>query len=167
MIDEAIVRKVVTGEAYRVERDALARGGSQVSERPGLMKQLENKKVRLIFPTDARIVEHGTAVGLVCLFDQVDDVNIYAHPVFAGPSVNTALRSLFVPEAQAHPQPGIAGYKAREKFTAWKTAAWFKFLTDELELGTERASALWLTSFWKALDRMYGGGNLQTDALPA
>lgn len=28
MIDDGIIKKVVTGEAYGVERDALARGGN-------------------------------------------------------------------------------------------------------------------------------------------
>jgi hypothetical protein len=47
------------------------------------------------------------------------------------------------------------------KFIAWKQAAWGKFLNEELEQGTAAASARWLASFWKALDRMYGGGHLR------
>lgn len=167
MIDDSTIAKVVSGEAYLAEKAALARSGINVAAKPGLMKQLQNQKVRLIFPTDVRVVEEGTAVGLVCLFDQETDINVYAHPVFSGPTVNTALRSLFVPEAQAQPQPGVDGYKARAKFTAWKAAAWSRFLNDELDMGADAASAIWLRSFWKALDRMYGGGNLLTDALPA
>jgi len=46
------------------------------------------------------------------------------------------------------------------KFVAWKEAAWVKFLNDELELGNEEASAIWLDSFWKALDRLFGTGHL-------
>ena len=46
------------------------------------------------------------------------------------------------------------------KFIAWKAAGWSKFLNDELAIGTEEASRIWLDNFWKALDRMYGGGNL-------
>lgn len=160
MIDEAIIEKVCTSDSFRAEKAALGRGGCRVADRPGLVKPLENRKVRLIFRTDARVIDYGVTVGLVCLFDQAAEVNIYAHPIHAGPGVNTALSSLFVPETQAQPQPGVAGYKARQKFVAWKKAAWSKFLIDELESGTEHASAIWLANFWKALDRMYGGGNL-------
>jgi hypothetical protein len=35
-----------------------------------------------------------------------------------------------------------------------------KFLNDDLELGSEVAGTLWIASFWKALDRMFGGGYL-------
>ncbi|MCA9256765.1 MAG: ABC transporter permease subunit, partial [Phycisphaerales bacterium] len=38
--------------------------------------------------------------------------------------------------------------------------SWGKFLNEELSMGTAEASRIWLASFWKALDRMYGGGNL-------
>jgi hypothetical protein len=61
---------------------------------------------------------------------------------------------------QTLPQPGKAGEKAIAQFVAWKEAAWVKFLNDELELGTETASAVWIANFWKALDRMFGGGHL-------
>lgn len=163
MTDVMMIEKVCTSDSFRAERAALGRGGCCVADRPALVKQLDNRKVRLIFRTDARVIDYGVTVGLVCLFDQIDEANIYAHPVHAGPGVNTALSSLFVPETQAQPQPGVAGYKARQKFVAWKKAAWAKFLIDELEAGTEEASAIWLTNFWKALDRMYGGGNLVRD----
>jgi hypothetical protein len=62
---------------------------------------------------------------------------------------------------QALPQPGKAGEKAIAQFVGWKQAAWTRFLNDELDLGTERASAIWIANFWKALDRMFGGGHLR------
>ena len=58
-------------------------------------------------------------------------------------------------------QPGLAGDKAVLHFVAWKQAAWGRFLMDELELGTKEASALWLRSFWKAMDRLFAGGVLR------
>lgn len=84
----------------------------------------------------------------------------YTHAIFAGPGVHASLKSLFVPATQAKPQPGVDGNKAILKFVAWEEAAWSKFLNDELDMGTESASAIWIANFWKALDRMYGGGNL-------
>lgn len=160
MDNEAIILAVVESACFRAERACLARGGFSVAERPRLYKRLEINKVRLIFPTTVTEIDFGVAVGLVCLFDLAERVNVYAHAVFAGPDVNASLKSLFVPAAQARPQPGVEGYKAISKFAAWKAAAWHKFLTDELELGTARASQIWIESFWTALDRMYGGGSL-------
>ena len=54
----------------------------------------------------------------------------------------------------------MAGEAAIAQFVAWKEASWTKFLNDELLLGTETASSLWIATFWKALDRMFGGGHL-------
>ena len=155
-----IITRVCGSECFKTEAACLDRGGFPIAERPGLFKLLENEKVRLIFPTTVREISEGVIVGLVCLFDLSREVNTYAHPIFAGPNVNAALKSLFVPETQAKPQPGVAGHKAIQQFVAWKQAGWVKFLNDELEMGTQEASAIWIRNFWKALDRMYGGGNL-------
>lgn len=155
-----IVDAVVHSEVFKAEAHCLSRGGFTVNGRPRLFKYLENDLVRLIFPTNVREIDEGTGVGLICLFDLRQRINVYAHAVFAGPTCNASLRSLYNPPTQAKPQPGDAGNKAILKFIAWKAAAWSKFLNDELELGTARASETWIQSFWKALDRMYGGGNL-------
>jgi len=157
---ESIIRAVVESACFKGEVSYLARGGFEVADRPRLYKHLENQKVRLIFPTRVRVVDEGVAVGLVCLYDAQERVNVYAHAIFAGPTANASLRSLFVPVTQAKPQPGDDGNQAILKFVAWKQAAWGKFLNEELEFGTERASGIWIENFWKALDRMYGGGNL-------
>lgn len=157
---DEIIRRVRESACFKAEASYLARGGVEVADRPRLFKYLEREKVRLIFPTLVAQIEEGVAVAMVCLFDLAENVNVYAHAVFAGPGANASLRSLFVPAAQAKPQPGIKGDKAILKFVAWKQAAWGKFLTDELEFGTEHAAKDWITNFWKALDRMYGGGNL-------
>lgn len=160
MNSDDVAREVIQSACFQSESAWLERGGCKVARRPGLYKLLENERVRLIFPTDARRIEEGTAVGLVCLFDLAARTNVYAHAVFAGPSVNASLHSLFVPPNQSRPQPGIEGYKAIQQFEAWKRAAWVKFLNEELEVGPEQASKTWIANFWKALDRMYGGGNL-------
>ncbi|RJP40416.1 MAG: hypothetical protein C4547_02870 [Phycisphaerales bacterium] len=157
---EQIIQAVCRSACFETEAACLARAGFEVARRPRLFKRLENDKVRLIFPTRVQQVEEGAAVGLVCLYELGEARTVYAHAVFAGPTSNASLRSLFVPETQAKPQPGVAGNKAILQFVAWKQAAWTKFLNDELDLGNAKASASWIENFWKALDRMYGGGNL-------
>jgi hypothetical protein len=74
--------------------------------------------------------------------------------------VNSLFRAIWAPMPSALPQHGRDGEKAIMKFVAWKEAAWVKFLNDELELGNEEASAIWLDNFWKALDRLFGTGHL-------
>ena len=160
-----ITESVVRSEVFKAEAACLARGGFNVRPKPRLFKSLENQLVRLIFPTTVREVDEGTAVGLVCLYDRKQAINVYAHAIFAGPASNTSLRSLYNPPTQAKPQPGDKGNHAILKFVAWKEAAWVKFLNDELEVGTARASDGWINSFWRALDRMYGGGNLLPDEM--
>lgn len=160
---ESIIAAVVKSEVFRAEAACLARGCVSTHTQPRLFKYLENELVRLIFPTNVREVDDGTPMGLVCLYDKRQAINIYAHAIFAGPTVNAALRSLYNPPTQAKPQPGDAGNRAILKFIAWKQAAWEKFLVDELDQGTARASETWIGAFWRALDRMYGGGNLIVD----
>ncbi len=157
---EEITAEVAQSSCFTAESAWLARGGFPIQKRPRLFKHLENDLVRLIFPTTVAEVDEGTAVGLVCLYDQRQSQTVYAHAIFAGPSSNASLRSIFNPPTQAKPQPGDAGNRAIVKFVAWKQAAWNRFLCDELELGVAAASRAWLASFWKALDRMYGGGHL-------
>lgn len=161
---EDIISIVCGSGCFQAEAAGLARGGFPIVERPGLYKPLENEKIRLIFPTLVREINEGVIVGLVCLFDLARKINTYAHPIFAGPDVNMALKSLFIPETQAKPQPGLAGNVAIQKFVAWKKAAWVQFLNDELDMGTEKASTIWIRNFWRALDRMYGGDALLDDS---
>ena len=155
------IEQTVASDAFRVETAYLRRGGISVSERPRLLKQIDERFVRMIFPTNAKEIDDGTVVSMVCLWDARERLNVYAHCITAGPGANAQLRALYSPLNQVKPQPGIEGDKAIAKFIAWKQASWGKFLNDELELGTAAASARWLASFWKALDRMYGGGHLR------
>jgi len=160
MEKEKIIEAVRTSACFEAEAAYLTKSGIHMAPQPRLFKELERGKVRVFFPTDARRIESGVTVALVCLYDLKDEINLYAHAVLAGSDVNPSLKSQFLPAMQAMPQPGFIGALAVVKFISWKEAAWAKFLTDELEMGTERASEIWLESFWKALDRMYGGGNL-------
>ena len=158
MTDTDIVQQTVGSDAFRVETAYLRRGGIVVTEAPSIFKRIDDRFVRLIFPTNLQEVDDAAVVGLVCLWDLKENLNVYAHCISAGPGVNAQLRSLYSPLNQVKPQPGVAGDKAIAKFITWKQAAWSKFLNEELELGTPEASRRWLASFWKALDRMYGGG---------
>lgn len=155
-----IIDEIRSSACFLTESAWLARGGCNVSQTPRLFKLLENDMVRAVFPTESVEVDEGTAIGLICLYSIRERSTVYAHAVFAGPTSNASLRSIFNPPNQTKPQPGIEGNKAIVKFVAWKAAAWGKFLNEELSLGTAEASRIWLDSFWKALDRMYGGGNL-------
>lgn len=161
MTDENIIERTVSSECFKVEAAYLRRGGIQTSNRPRMLKHIDDRFVRLVFPTSVSEIDDGSVVGMVCLWDHQEDCNVYAHCISAGPGVNAQLRSLYSPLNQVKPQPGMEGDKAIAKFIAWKQAAWGKFLNEELAEGTAVASQRWLASFWTALDRMYGGGNLR------
>ncbi|HPF39066.1 MAG TPA: hypothetical protein P5081_06515 [Phycisphaerae bacterium] len=156
----AVISDIRESVCFQTEAAWLARGGFPVADQPRLYKVLENNMVRVVFPTTVTDVDEGTAIGLICLYSLNDKATVYAHAVFAGPTSNASLRSIFNPPNQSKPQPGVEGNKAIVKFVAWKAASWGKFLNEELSMGTAEASRIWLASFWKALDRMYGGGNL-------
>ncbi|MDX2192747.1 MAG: hypothetical protein NW201_05300 [Gemmatimonadales bacterium] len=163
----AITRAITSSENFQSELRYVARGGYRVAAEPRLFKVLENDVVRVVFPTDVTEVGEGTIVALVTLYDLRKDENIYAHTITAGPGVNILLRAIHTPMPVALPQPGKDGERAIGKFVQWKEAAWVKFLNDELELGTEGASAIWIGNFWKALDRMFGGGHLVNYEVPS
>jgi hypothetical protein len=161
MKDHEIVERTVRSPCFAAEAAYLLRGGIETATHPRLFKRIDERFVRMIFPTSARQIDDGTVVGLVCLWDAREDLNVYAHCISAGAGANAQLRSLYSPLNQVKPQPGIEGDRAIAKFIAWKQAAWSKFLNEELELGPAAASQRWLASLWSALDRMYGGGNLR------
>jgi hypothetical protein len=105
-------------------------------------------------------MEEGTVIAITCLYDKDKGYNIYGHTIIAGPGTNGLLRAVYAPLGGAHPQAGNAGPKAVNQFVAWKQVSWGKFLNEELEIGVEEASKRWIRSFWKALDRLFGGGYL-------
>ncbi len=157
---QAIVQAIITSPNFISEDAYVARGNYRVARTPRLFKHLENELVRAVFPTDVSTIVDGSVVCLTTLYDTRNRVNIYAHTICAGPGVNTLFRAIHTPMPSALPQPGVAGEKAIAQFVAWKQAAWVKFLNDELEYGTEEASAIWIDNFWKALDRLFGTGHL-------
>lgn len=159
--DEEIIERTISSDCFHVETAYLRRGGIETSGKPRLFKRIDDRFVRLIFPTNMQDVDDGTTVAMVCLWDEQEKINVYAHCISAGPGANSQLRALYSPLNQVKPQPGVAGDKAIAKFVAWKQAAWGKFLNEELEIGTREASQRWVKNFWTALDRMYGGGNLR------
>jgi hypothetical protein len=54
----------------------------------------------------------------------------------------------------------MAGERAIMHFVDWKRAEWDRFLIDELDRGRQAASDHYVSNFWKAMDRMFGGGCL-------
>jgi hypothetical protein len=167
MTDKEVIQRTVTSECFRAETAYLRRGGIETSSEPRLFKRIDDRFVRLMFPTDSQALDDGTVVAIVCLWDERERVNVYAHSISAGPGVNAQLRSIYSSLNQVKPQPGVEGDKAVAKFMAWKQAAWGRFLNEELDLGTAAASRKWIENFWKALARMYGcDGSTAYGALP-
>jgi hypothetical protein len=161
MMDRAtIVREIISSENWKSEIRYVNRGGYEVATEPRLFKYLEDDMVRVVFPTSATEVTEGTVVAMVTLYDQKNRYNVYTHTICAGPRVNVMLDARHSQMPQAMPQPGAAGEAAIARFKAWKEAAWYRFLNEELALGSEVASAIWIANFWKALDRMFGTGHL-------
>lgn len=156
---EAVVAAIRASGNFQSELRYIERGQYQLGD-VRLFKYLENDLVRVVFPTNVAEINEGDVIAITCLYDLANDYNIYAHTICAGPGVNVLFRATDNQMPQALPQPVPAGPAAVRKFVAWKEASWVKFLNDELELGTAEASALWIASFWKALDRLFGGGCL-------
>jgi len=155
-----IVEAVRASENFRSEARYIGLGGYTVSDSPRLFKHLEDQLARVVFPTNCTEICDGAIVAVTTLWDGAQGYNIYAHTICAGPGVNALFRAIWAPMPSALPQHGQDGEKAIMKFVAWKEAAWTKFLNDELELGAEEASAIWIDNFWKALDRLFGNGHL-------
>jgi len=158
---DEIVRQCLESECFRSEVAYAEGGGFAVRRQVRLYKELEDGKVRVVFPTDVERLEEGTVVAITCLFDRRAGRNLYAHTICAGPGANPTLKAVHSPLGRATPQPGLAGDKAVLHFVEWKRAAWGRFLNEELELGAKEASAQWIRRFWMALDRLFGGGVLQ------
>ena len=158
--EQEIVKKCLASACFEAEVAYAEAAGFRVRREVRLYKELEGDRVRVVFPTESAELEEGSVVAITCLFDRRRDVNTYAHTICAGPGVNVTLKAIHSPLGRATPQPGIAGDKAVLHFVNWKQAAWGRFLNDELELGNKQASAIWTRNFWKALDRMFGGGVL-------
>ncbi len=156
MSREEIVREIISCENWKSEIYYVNRGGYEVVPEPRLFKYLEDDVVRVVFPTTVTEVTEGTVVAMVCLYDMRKKYNVYTHTICAGPRVNVMLNSRHSQMPQAMPQPGALGEAAIARFIGWKDAAWGKFLNEELLYGPETASAIWIASFWKAMDRMFG-----------
>lgn len=157
---ERIIQAVLDSACFESEVVYAEAGGYRVSRHCRLYKELPDGLVRVVFPTEVAEVEDGAVVAITCLYDRKKERNVYAHTICAGPGANPTLRAVHSPLGRVTPQPGVAGDKAVLHFVQWKQAAWGKFLNDELELGNKEASALWVRSFWKALDRLFAGGVL-------
>lgn len=164
---ERIIQACRDSEGFKTEKVYAERSGShKISLLPRLYKKLERDEVRgetlvrVVFPAEDQLIELGTVIAVTCLYDLENAYNIYGHVICAGPGVNGLLKAIHAPMGSAHPQPGAAGERAVMHFVDWKRAAWDQFLLAELDHGREYASALYLQNFWKAMDRMFGGGHL-------
>jgi 1,4-dihydroxy-6-naphthoate synthase len=157
---EEIVKKVLESGCFANEVAYAEAAAFRVRRELRLYKELEDEKVRVVFPVDAELLEEGAVVAITCLFDRREDRTVYAHTICAGPGANPTLKAVHSPLGRATPQPGVVGDKEVLRFVEWKKAAWGRFLNDELDLGNRAAAAVWTRGFWRALDRMFGGGVL-------
>lgn len=158
---DEVIRVVLESDGFRAETAYVERHPEyKVHREPRLYKVLHDGLVRVVFPVECGTIQLASIVAVTCLYDIEKKYNIYGHAICAGPGVNSLLKAIHAPLGNANSQPGIAGEKAVLHFVDWKRAAWDKFLTDELDLGAEEASRIWIRNFWKALDRLFGGGHL-------
>ncbi|MBI2424109.1 MAG: hypothetical protein HYV27_14860 [Candidatus Hydrogenedentes bacterium] len=157
---ETIIQAVRDSECFKAEVIYAERGGYKIALEPRLYKVLEDDLVRVVFPAAPSYMEEGTVLAVTCLYDRAKGYNIYGHTICAGAGVNVLLRAVYAPLGGAHPQSGNAGPKAIMKFTEVKKGLWGRFYLEDLELGNAEAGARYVRGFWKALDRMFGGGVL-------
>lgn len=156
-----VIQTVLDSDGFRAETVYTERHTPYtVSREPRLYKVLHDGLVRVVFPVECGPIQLASVIAITTLYDIEKKYNIYGHTICAGPGVNGLLAAIHAPLGNANPQPGIEGEKAVLRFIDWKRAAWDKFLIDELELGSEEASDQWVRNFWKALDRLFGGGHL-------
>lgn len=160
MTREDTVRAIKESDGFQTEVRYTERGGYQIGLEPRLYKELEEDLVRVVFPANPCFMEEGAVLAVTTLYDRAKGYNIYGHAIFAGPGVNPLLRNFLAPLGGAHPQAGNAGPKAIQQFVAVKQALWNRFVLEELELGNQAAGEHYVRGFWKALDRMFGGGHL-------
>lgn len=164
---DRIVQACLDSECFKAEVHYAERSGHHKIQRvPRLYKVLDRdtergeQLVRVVFPAVDQLIELGSVMAITCLYDLDRRYNIYGHVICAGPGVNGLLKAIHAPMGSAHPLPGTAGERAIMHFVDWKRAEWDRFLIDELARGRKAASDLYIENFWKALDRMFGGGYL-------
>jgi hypothetical protein len=156
-----VVQACLDSDGYRAEVRYTERYPEyKVSREPRLYKVLHDGHVRVVFPVECGPIQLASVVAITCLYDIEKGYNVYGHTICAGPGVNVLLKAIHAPLGNANSQPGLLGERAVLRFVDWKRAAWDKFLLDELDLGSEAASDIWKRNFWKALDRLFGGGYL-------
>ncbi|MFQ5591542.1 MAG: hypothetical protein ACE5HE_10300, partial [Phycisphaerae bacterium] len=136
-------------------RSLLDAMGLRIERTPIVHKYLSQKHLRLMFPVNGSIIQHGTVVLIVCLYDCRSEETLYAHPVHAGPSVNPLLKHPDGPMALPKAQPGRDGDRATARMIAHKKALWKRFLRDVDAEGLEAASSRWRQGYYWALRRLY------------
>ena len=68
MNDGEVIKRTASSECFRAEAAYLLRGGIETALHPRLLKRIDDRFVRLIFPTSARELDDGTVVAMVCLW---------------------------------------------------------------------------------------------------
>lgn len=158
------VKAVCLSELWEVERNYARRGGFEVSECPRIVRRLTDGFLQLIFPTNAVLIQGGSLVGLSVLYSTKLRKAVFAHCLAAGPEPE--IQFLLGDEALGMPAPCREASPARARYVAWRDEAWSQFWLDELEHGIGVATQRWLRGFWRALEDLFGGNDMET-AWPA
>ena len=156
----AMVADVIDSPEWKIEAAYAERGAFEVFGWPRLIAELEDEHVQMIFPTDAGILQAGSLVALAVVFHRPSRRIRHAHCLCAGPEPEIVLmcgeRALGLPG----PRSSETGDGARGAYAAWRREAWTEFWLDELHHGLEGASTRWLADFWRALEQLFGGNQL-------
>ncbi|MFQ5429528.1 MAG: hypothetical protein ACE5E1_04380 [Phycisphaerae bacterium] len=153
--DPPQIAEVLSSPALEMLRQRLRRVGLEIQPAPVLWKHLPGPALRVIFPTNADVIEEGTVVSVVVLHDLAAGRTLYAHPMHAGPGVNPLLKHLDGPMAAPKAQPGADGDRATRRIMEHKRALWQRFLEERDTLGREAASRRWRGDYYWALRRLY------------
>jgi len=141
--------------AMEAIRSLLSPLGATIEPTSILHKQLTQRFLRIMFPVTGTVIQDGTVVSIVCLYDCIDEKTLYAHPMHAGPNVNPLLKHPNGPMAAPKSQPGQDGDRATVRLLAQKEALWRRFLRERDVLGVAEASSRWREGYYWALKRLY------------
>lgn len=157
---KGVVADVIESEAWKIEAAYAARGNFKVSPAPRLVQALDGEYVKMVFHTDAAIIQAGSLVAVAACYHRPSGQTHHVHCLCAGPEAEIVYMT--GDRAFGLLSMGV-DRQARRAYASWRRRAWLQFWLDDLEEGPEAASAQWLDGFWKALGALFGGNSLMAD----
>ncbi len=156
----AIVGDILSSEAWRVESGYVQRGGFTLIETPGLLKEIDDEYVQVVFPTDALLLQAGSIVAVAFTYHAPSRSVSLSHCLCAGSEVEIQFLKGDIAFGLPQPQSGQAGEDAIVAYRSWRRGAWSRFWLNELDNGLAVASDRWLGDFWGALETFFGGNDI-------